>query len=83
MAGRRKPPFEAADLEARLPALREAALHRGVLRSRDRSVAADFRDARVIIMENDDPPADVDASANIITFTGTDQDRAGFIPSSA
>jgi len=35
MAGRRKTPFEAADLEARLPELREAALGRGVLRARD------------------------------------------------
>lgn len=45
-----------------------------------RSGAADFRDAQIIILENDDPPEDIDASANVITFTGTDHDRSGFIP---
>jgi hypothetical protein len=46
-----------------------------------RSIAKDFLDSQVIILENDDPPADLYASANIILFTGTGQGRNGFIPS--
>lgn len=45
-----------------------------------RSVAADFRDVQVIILENDAPPADLDTSANFINFTGTALGRKGFIP---
>jgi hypothetical protein len=46
-----------------------------------RTIATDFIDAQVIIMENDEPPADVESKANIIKFTGTDIGRRGFIPS--
>ncbi len=48
-----------------------------------RSVAADFRDKQVIILESVAPPADIGASANVITFTGTDHDRNGVIPRTA
>ena len=44
------------------------------------SIAADFSNMQVIILENDNPPNSVRASANIITFTGSRQGRAGFIP---
>jgi len=47
------------------------------------AVAADFRDAQVILPENVDPPANIGASANVITFTGTDHDRTRFIPRTA
>lgn len=45
-----------------------------------RSVAADFRDVQVIILENDAPPADINALANVVSFTGTVFGRRGFIP---
>jgi hypothetical protein len=45
-----------------------------------RSLAADFPDAQVIILENDGPPGDIGGSTNVITFTGTDHGRSGFIP---
>ena len=45
-----------------------------------RSLASDFADAQIIILENEDPPADLDRSANVIRFTGTERGRLGFIP---
>lgn len=45
-----------------------------------RSLSGAFMDAQVIILENDPPPADVVARANVVAFTGTDQGRRGFIP---
>jgi hypothetical protein len=45
-----------------------------------KSVAEDFKATQVIVFENEDPPADVAASANVIRFTGTSHGRRGFIP---
>jgi hypothetical protein len=45
-----------------------------------RSLAAHFNDSQVIILENEDPPDDIDRSANIIRFTGAEHGRRGFIP---
>ena len=47
-----------------------------------RSVAEDFRASQVIIFENEDPPSDLGADANIIRFTGASHGRQGFIPKS-
>ncbi|WP_434385154.1 hypothetical protein [Melittangium boletus] len=49
----------------------EDALHEGI--------AADFSDVQVIIFENDNASNSVQASANVVTFTGSNQGRAGFI----
>lgn len=46
-----------------------------------RSVAADFSDGQVIILENDEPPSDLRSLANCISFTGTGLRRSGFLPS--
>lgn len=45
-----------------------------------RSIAEDFRASQVIIFENEDPPSDLGADANIIRFTGASHGRQGFIP---
>jgi len=45
-----------------------------------RSLAKSFGDAQVIILENEEPPADLDRSANLTEFTGTDRGRKGFVP---
>jgi hypothetical protein len=45
-----------------------------------RSLAADFLDSQVIILENDPPPPDLSTSANVVTFTGVARSRRGFIP---
>lgn len=45
-----------------------------------RSVAKEFLEAQVIVLENDNPPADVADSANVILFTGNATGRRGFIP---
>jgi len=47
-----------------------------------RSVAKEFPIAQVIIFENEDPPADIVESTNVIRFTGANHGRRGFIPSS-
>lgn len=47
-----------------------------------RSIADDFRASQVIIFENEDPPWDLGADANIIRFTGASHGRQGFIPKS-
>jgi hypothetical protein len=44
------------------------------------AVAGAFGDEQVIILENDDPPASVRATADVVLFTGTNQGRRGFIP---
>ena len=41
---------------------------------------AERESGQVIVLENDDPPADIYDSANVIRFTGSDQGRRGFIP---
>lgn len=48
-----------------------------------RSIAEDFRASQVIIFENEDPPSDLAADANIIRFTGASHGRQGFIPKNA
>ena len=45
-----------------------------------RALASDFNDAQVVVFENENPPQDLDRSANIIRFTGTSLGRPGFIP---
>jgi hypothetical protein len=45
-----------------------------------RSIADDFCASQVIIFENEDPPADLGANANVIRFTGAKHGRQGFIP---
>lgn len=45
-----------------------------------RSVAKEFPVAQVIILENEDPPADLGESTNVIRFTGANHGRRGFIP---
>jgi hypothetical protein len=45
-----------------------------------RSVAKEFLEAQVIVLENDNPPPDVADSANVILFTGNATGRRGFIP---
>ena len=47
-----------------------------------RSIAEEFRGSQVIIFENEDPPSDLGADANIIRFTGASHGRQGFIPKS-
>ena len=46
------------------------------------SIAEDFRASQVIIFENEDPPSELGANANIIRFTGAPHGRQGFIPKS-
>lgn len=45
-----------------------------------RSIAEEFQAAQVIIFENEDPPTDLGANANIIRFSGASHGRQGFIP---
>jgi len=45
-----------------------------------RSIASNFGDEQVIILENDQPPPDLVSVANIIEFSGTGHGRQGFIP---
>jgi hypothetical protein len=45
-----------------------------------RSLVADFSEHQVIILENVEPPRDIEKSANVIRFTGSDVGRRGFIP---
>ena len=45
-----------------------------------RTLAANFKEHQVIIIENDAPPSDVASSANIIAFSGANLGRRGFIP---
>lgn len=45
-----------------------------------RSLASDFADAQVIILENDSPPEDLGNTVSVTSFTGTSYGRGGFIP---
>ncbi len=45
-----------------------------------RSLATGDAESQVIVLENDDPPADVQEVANVIKFTGSVIGRSGFIP---
>ena len=47
-----------------------------------RSTAETFKDAQVVILENDAPPVSLASEANIATFTKTASGRYGFIPES-
>lgn len=47
-----------------------------------RSIAVEFENMQVVILENEDPPEDLNKSTNIINFTGADHGRKGFIPTS-
>lgn len=47
-----------------------------------RSISEEFQASQVIIFENEDPPTDLGAGANIIRFTGASHGRQGFIPKS-
>ena len=44
------------------------------------SITTEFRDSQVIIFENEDPPASLESSSNVIRFTGANHGRQGFIP---
>lgn len=44
------------------------------------SITTEFRESQVIIFENEDPPASLESSSNVIRFTGTNHGRQGFIP---
>lgn len=46
------------------------------------SIAEDFRASQVIIFENEDPPSNLGADANLIRFTNASHGRQGFIPKS-
>lgn len=45
-----------------------------------RSLAENFKEQQVIIVENDDPPEDVARFASLIKFTASKNGREGFIP---
>ncbi len=45
-----------------------------------RSISEEFQASQVIIFENEDPPIELGADANIIRFTGASHRRQGFIP---
>jgi hypothetical protein len=44
------------------------------------TLAADFDDAQVVIIENGEPPQEIAASASLTHFTKSDHGRYGFIP---
>ena len=44
------------------------------------AVARDFKDAQVVILENEEPPASVSSDACVELFTGTASGRRGFFP---
>jgi len=48
-----------------------------------RSVAHDFSDAQVVILENERPPEELEAIANLTHFTKQQYGRYGFIPTTA
>ncbi|MDP3720068.1 MAG: hypothetical protein Q8T13_20090 [Acidobacteriota bacterium] len=45
-----------------------------------REVSKVFTEMQVIILENDEPPADLGDAAHVVLFTGTAEGRWGFIP---
>lgn len=44
-----------------------------------RGVASAFASNQIIVLENEEPPADLDG-AHVVTFTGAAHDRPGFLP---
>lgn len=64
----------------REPDADEGSFSRDVKDSFYKSVSEDFSHTQVIIFENEDPPAEIAASANVIKFTGARHGRPGFIP---
>jgi hypothetical protein len=64
----------------REPDADEGSFSRDVKDSFYKFVAEDFSHTQVIIFENEDPPAQIAASANVIKFTGAQHGRPGFIP---
>ncbi|MDR6926865.1 AAA family ATPase [Pseudomonas sp. BE134] len=46
-----------------------------------RSLAKNFREQQVIVVENDEPPKDIEEFACLIKFTASSSGRGGFIPS--
>ena len=44
------------------------------------AVAHDFKDAQVVILENEEPPASVRSDARVEVLTGTASGRRGFFP---
>ena len=64
----------------REPDADEGSFSRDVKDAFYKSVAEDFSHTQVIIFENEDPPAEIAASANVIKFTGARHGRPGFIP---
>ena len=45
-----------------------------------RQMAAETVNRQVVVLENDDPPDDLESSVNVIHFTKSDYGRYGFIP---
>ena len=45
-----------------------------------RWLAVEFNSSQIIILENEDPPSDIQNDAQVTKFTGTSSGRAGFIP---
>lgn len=64
----------------REPDAGEDSFSREVKESFYKSVTEDYKATQVIIFENEDPPADIAASANLIRFTGAEHGRPGFVP---
>jgi hypothetical protein len=64
----------------REPDTDEGGFPRDVKDSFYRSTAKESRNSQVIIFENEDPPTDMEQSANVIRFTGAGYGRRGFIP---
>jgi len=62
----------------RRPDAGESEFRREVRDSFFRSLA-EFKDAQVVIFENEEPSGDLENIANIVRFTGTDQPRLGFM----
>ena len=65
----------------REPDTDEGSFSRDVKDAFYQSVAEQFKHSQVIIFENEDPPADLEHSTNVIRFTGAGHGRRGFIPS--
>ena len=67
----------------REPDPEEGAFPSGVKDNFYRSIARSFGDAQVFIFENETPPDDLGAEANIVKFTKSTSGRYGFIPQGA
>lgn len=64
----------------REPDTDEGGFERDVKDAFYRSIANDFGASQVIIIENEDPPLDIEKGANVIRFTGASHGRKGFVP---